>query len=522
MRLLRLFSILFVLTLLSAGSLQGQDEKVLIVGHAETTDSLDPARGYSLTTAIVNEVTYDTLVTFPPDSADHIEPRLAESWTASEDGLTYTFTLRDAKFADDDPITADDVVFSMNRLKNVKGSPSFLTSSIANVEAIDAKTVKFSLNTPSPAFLAYLASPAMLITDAKTIKTHGGTDALDASTTDTAEDYLNSHSAGSGPYILDHWTKQTETVLVRNPNYWGTAPDFDRIIITNLASAAAQKAALEMGDIDIALDLTSDQISALKDNPDISTHSGTGLIVHYLLMNRKPDCGAVLNPKVQAAIRYTLDYEGYRALWGGVTPGTVISVGIPTAYEPDKAIIRDIDHAKQLLKEAGYETGFDVTLDYPAITVQGVNMDTNAQKIQSDLADIGIHVTLNGTEFEVAAQSMQEGKECLGYQLWAPDILDPADTFSFLPGGGVAANANWLDANADKVILDLRDQAKIEINPTKRADLFDRIQAYYQESGPWAPLIQPAVQTAFRSNIRGYYQNLQWLVNLSLLARRTS
>src|SRR6185295_8755451 len=102
-------------------------------------------------------------------------------------------------------------------------------------------------------------------------------DALDANTTDTAEDYLNSHSAGSGPYTLDHWTKQTETVLVRNPNYWGAAPYFDRIIILNLASAAAQKTALEAGDIDIALDLTSDQLSALKSNKDILTYTGTGI-----------------------------------------------------------------------------------------------------------------------------------------------------------------------------------------------------------------------------------------------------
>ena len=153
MRLARLFTLLFVLVLLSAGALQAQDEKVLVVGHAESTDSLDPAHGYTQTTGIVEQITYDTLVTFPKDSAATIEPRLATSWTISEDGLTYTFTLRDAKFSDGNPVTADDVVFSFNRLKYVKGNPSYLTDGIASIEATDAKTVTITLRTSTAAKL---------------------------------------------------------------------------------------------------------------------------------------------------------------------------------------------------------------------------------------------------------------------------------------------------------------------------------------------------------------------------------
>ena len=338
MRIARLFSLLFVLVLLSAGALQAQDEKVLVVGHAESTDSLDPARGYTQTTGIVNQVTYDTLVTFPKDSAATIEPRLAESWTISDDGLTYTFTLRDAKFANGDPVTADDVVFSLNRLKNVKGNPSYLTDGIASIEAPDAKTVTITLSAPSPVFLSLLANGSMSVTDAAVVKANGGTDAEGADTADTAGDYLDNHSAGSGPYMLDHWTKQTETVLVRNPNYWGTAPYFDRIVITNIPEAATQKTSLEAGDIDIALDLTSDQLSALKDNADIAITSTPGNIIHFLLMNEDPAIGGPMaNPNVQQAVRYALDYEGYKALWGGITPATNLTYGFAGAYGEDKA-----------------------------------------------------------------------------------------------------------------------------------------------------------------------------------------
>ncbi len=520
MRLLRVFVFLAILVMLSAGALQAQDEKVLVVAHAESTDSLDPARGYTQTTTIVLQVTYDTLVTFPKDSAATIEPRLATDWTISDDGLTYTFTLRDAQFANGDPVTADDVVFSVNRLKNVKGNPSFLVANVASVEAVDAKTVKFTLSQPTPAFLAYLTNSSLSITDAAVVKANGGTDAEDAATSDTGEAYLNSHSAGSGPYMLDHWDPQVETVMVRNPNYWGDQPYFDRIVISNIPEAATQKVALESGEADIALDLTADQIGALKDNPDISITNAAGNYVHFLLMNENPDVGGpVSNPTVQEAIRYALDYEGYRQLWGGITPGTVMAVGIADAYGSDKAFTRDVQKAKDLLTQAGYPNGFDITLDYPVFTWQGVNMETNAQKIQADLADVGINVTLEGKEIQVALEDYRNGKEGFGYWFWGPDVLDPVDTLSFLPGGIVGLRANWTDDNADPAILTLRDQAAVESDPAKRADLFDQIQAYYQKSGPWAPFLQPNIQTAYRSDIQGYMFHPQWIVDLSLLSR---
>lgn len=101
-----LLGLIVVLTLLSVGLVAAQEETILVVGHAESTDSLDPAHGYTQTTSIINQVTYDTLVTFPDEDASSIEPRLATEWSVSEDGLTYTFTLREGVlFVDGDPLT---------------------------------------------------------------------------------------------------------------------------------------------------------------------------------------------------------------------------------------------------------------------------------------------------------------------------------------------------------------------------------------------------------------------------------
>src|SRR5690606_41607584 len=211
-------------------------------------------------------------------------------------------------FAKAEPLTADDVGLSVTRLKYVQGSPSFLTAGIADVTADDESTVTFTLSAPNPAFLANLANNAFSITNAEQVRAAGGTDAEDAASTDAAESFLNSTSAGTGPYILEAWDPQVQTVLVRNENYWGEQPYFDRIIITNIPEAAAQKAALESGEIDLALDLTSDQMVGMDQNPDIAISRGPGNIVHFLLMTANAEqCGPTADPRVQNAIRAALD-----------------------------------------------------------------------------------------------------------------------------------------------------------------------------------------------------------------------
>lgn len=520
-RLMALLTIMMISLLLS-GFAAAQDEKVLVIGHAESTDSLDPARGYTQTSGFIFRATYETLVTFPDADASSIDPLLASDWTVSEDGLTYTFTLREgAVFASGNPVTADDVVFSINRLKNLKSSPAFLADTITSVEATDASTVVFTLTAPDPSFLSILPNSAFQVTDSVLIRENGGTDAADAETTDTAESFLNNTSAGSGPYLLESWQPLVETVLVRNPNYQGDAPYFDRVIVTNIPEAATQKIALEAGDIDIALDLTADQIAPLEGNADIAIYSGPANITHFLLMNADPEIGGpVSNPLVQKAIRLALDYEGYKTLWGGIAPGSNLAYGIAGAFGPEQALTRDLDAAKALLAEAGYPDGFEITLSYPDFSFQGVNMNTNAQKIQSDLAEVGITVTLNVGELQVSLEEYRNGLQGFGYWFWGPDKLDPVDFLSFLPGGKVAEErAKWLAANADADLLELIDQARTETDQDARLDLYGQLQAYAQESGAFAPFNQPDIQTAFRANLQGYIWHPQWLIDVALLSR---
>ena len=516
----RAFVLLALLVLVvGAFSVTAQDEKVLVIGHAEVTDSLDPSNGFTQTTSIINHAAYDRLVTFPDEDASEILPSLADSWEISEDGTVYTFSLNeDAIFWNGDDIDSDDVVFSIERLQNLDGNPSFLADNIASVVAIDENTVEFTLATARPSFLSEMTSYAFSITHADLIRSNGGTGEAG---TDTAEDFLNGVSAGSGPYILESWEPQVRTELVRNENYWGEQPYFDRVIIINIPEAATQKVALEAGDIDLALDMSADQMADMEENPDINVYRGPSNYTHFILMNADADIGGPFSdPTVQLAVRYALDYEGYKTLWGGVTPGTNMWVGLFGAFGEDKAFTRDLDKAKELLAEAGYPDGLDVTLQYPDFSFQGVNLNTNAQKIQSDLAEAGINITLEPGELQVSLEQYRNGEQGFAYWFWGPDILDPLDFLSFLPGGKVAKErTNWNLEDVDQEIQDLISAANTESDPDARLDIFTQLQDFNQQSGPYAPFNVPDLQTAFRADIEGYIFHPQWVLDVSILSR---
>ncbi|MEL6270553.1 MAG: ABC transporter substrate-binding protein [Chloroflexota bacterium] len=521
----RVLALMLALVLvLSFASFTGaQDERVLVIGHAESTDFLDPQRGFTQTTSIIRRATYDTLTTFPAQDASEVLPRLATSWEVSEDGTAYTFTLReDVTFVSGNPLTAEDVVFTIERLQNVQGNPAFLADNIESVVANEDGTVTFNLVAGRPSFLAELANTAFSIVDAETVIANGGSSAEDAAETDTADQYLNNTSAGTGPYILESWTPQDETVMVKNPNFWGEEAYFDRLIIVNIPEAATQQIALEAGDIDMALDMTRDQTDALAGNPDIVVESGQSVYTHFILMNQDSEIGGIVSdPTVQLAVRYALDYDGYKALWGGATPPTNLFIGLAGSYGEDQAFTRDLDRSRELLAEAGYPDGFDITLNYPDFTWQGVNMNTNAQKIQADLAEVGINVTLQPGELQVSLEEYRNGDQGFAYWFWGPDVLDPLDVLSFLPGGKVATErTNWDPAMVgDEELLALIEQAATETDTETRLEVFAALQDKLQESGPFAPFNVPALQTAHLADIEGYFYHPQWTLDIAILTR---
>jgi peptide/nickel transport system substrate-binding protein len=522
MRKLVSFILLAAMLFALAGISFAQDENVLVYGIAENTDSLDPARGYTPQEGTINHATYETLVTWPASDNSEILPLLADSWTISEDGLTYTFTLHPGvTFHDGSPLLASDVVFSILRLKYIVGNPGFLAETIASAEAPDDSTVVLTLSQADPAILAKLASAPFSIVSEAIVTANGGSAAEDAADADTAESFLNSTSAGTGPYILESWEQGVSTVLVRNDNYWGDAPFFDRIIFQNIPEAASQSAALQAGDIDIAADITADQVQSLTDGGITVVQVPTPIIMFLLFNQDETIGGPVSNPTVQNAIRYAVDYQSILALTGGsgVQPPSVIPVGLPGALPNDQVIVRDLDMARSLLAEAGYADGFTIDLSYPEYTLQGVAIGDVAQVVQANLAEVGITVNLAPGELLTELARYRDGQESLGLWWWGPDFQDALSNLEFLPSRTVGNRVNWNDENSSQDIQTIRDQAFVETDAAARADLVEQAQVYLQQNGPFAPLVQVGRQIGIRPDITGFSFNAQWDVDVIHLAR---
>src|SRR3989475_260739 len=273
--------------------------------------SLDPAVAYEFSGVLVAQNAYDARVTFEGEDLTTIKPRLAQSWTIRDAGLTWkvTFKLRPGvKFSTGRPVTAKAVAFSFDRVIALNKSPAFLFKEVAGLNEGDTipvgdDTVVVSLpKTASPlAFLNILTFTVGAIVDPDEAMAH-------QSGADRGEAWLRNHSAGAGPYVLERWDPQSRAVLVANPNYWGPKPRLSRIIIQHVPETSTQKFMLETGDADIAADLTPEQAQDMASKPDVKLQDGKLLQLVYVGMNVKQP--PLDNVKVREAIRWSIDYDG--------------------------------------------------------------------------------------------------------------------------------------------------------------------------------------------------------------------
>jgi peptide/nickel transport system substrate-binding protein len=514
------------LLLLPRGYAAAQDEgSQLIIGANFVIQSLDPGRSIETTTNMINHAAYDALVTFEGEDLTTPKPWLASNWTISDDGKTYTFTLQpDVTFASGNKLTSEDVKWSFDRVKNLQSNPAFLVEKVTSVEAPDPQTVVITLDSPYPAILPILSSPSLGIVDSKLVSQNGGKSGADAAEGDTAEQFLNSQSAGSGPYTMSSYTPDQEVVLVKNPNYWQDAGTFDRIVIRNILEAATQKLQIESGDIDIATGLSQDQVPTMQNSEGVTIKSSPAATTFYILMNANEEIGgAFANPKIQEAVRNALKYDEIMAIAGSgaVRLAGIIPTNFPGSLDPNDATKTDQDKARSLIAESGLDavTG---SLSYASdSTIWGIQMNVLAQKIQSDLGEVGITLELDSLPGSTALQKYRDGKDQIGVWSWAADYPDASDFLVYLPGRTVGKRAGWPEDASDetKALVALGDKAETTVDDKARADLYQQVEQKIREIGPYAPLFQPAVPYAFRSDLSGVSFNSVWGVDLYAVSR---
>ena len=479
-----------------------------LVIDRDTSDliSLDPAVLYEFSAVFATHNVYETLVKFEGTDLSTIKPGLATSWDIKDTGSTndITFKLKSGqKFASGNPVTADDVVYSVQRAIKLNKSPAFLFTDIAglkadSVKATDPTTVVFSLpkTASASAFLTILTFTIGGVVDSKEVKAKetGG---------DSGSAYLLDHSAGSGPFVVDHWTKNTEVLLKANPNYGGTKPTLSGVLFKQVPEPTNQQFALDKGDIDIANNLGPEQIAALQGKSGVTTTTADSLQLVYVGMNAtvKP----LDNVKVREALRTAVDYDGIvkDLLKGnGKKVQGIIPRGL-AGYNEATPFQADVTKAKALLTEAG-ETS--VTLDFLVPTGQapgGVAFSDLAAKLKSDWAKIGVTVNIKQTTTAdlLATYRAQKGQLVMIY--WGPDYPDPdANVGPFTDYK--AKSIGWRNAWDDPTIAQKGRDAALITDPAKRAAAYKDITDYVLHNGPYVVLYQPSELFGLRSNVKGF------------------
>lgn len=507
-RLLFICAVLLVLSILGVGSLAAQGDPVVIVaGDVQDVITLDTARAYESTNLTIHHATYETLINVPADDLTALEPGLAESWEVSDDGLVYTFTLRDGvTFSSGNPMTAEDVRFSWMRLKNIKGGPSFYVDAVSDVTVIDPLTLQVTLSAPTPAFLSIVTVPAMSVTDSEVVKANGGTDAEDADVTDMAQTFLDQNSAGTGPFILTGWTPNTELTMVRNDNYWGEPAALAGVTMRQVNDSTTALQQLERGDVDIADNIEKDLADEVLAKPDIMTlEQGQSLNLSYLAMSPNETLGGPLaDVRVRQAIAYSVDYAGISdGLLLGYTdrPAAMLPIGIQGS-DGSGRYERDLDQARALLEEAGFGGGVDITLAMGSGGICGIPPETIGAKLQADLAEAGINATIDIQQSSnfLTAYRAQELPIALG--TWTPDYLDAtmwSDYFSY-PDVGPAFRI-MLDVPE---IAELAQQGAAETDPAARAEIYAQYVQTHQDAAVFVPLCQNRLLVAHSNDVQGY------------------
>lgn len=486
-------------------------DTLVIADKIDDIVSLDPAESFEFSGNDALNNVYDRLIEIDPVTFK-LKPGLAESWSVSEDGKTYTFKIRQGvKFHSGNPVTAEDCAWSLQRAVKLNKTPSFILTQFGftpdNVEQMIRANGDEVLITTDKAyapsfFYNILTAVVASVVDKKEALAH-------EENGDLGYAWLKTHSAASGPFALRAW-KPNDSLVLEKPEgfeWWGGEVAMRRVYVRHVPESAAQRLLIENGDVDIARRLTPGDVEAVSANPDIKIkEEGRGRIF-YLAANEKDE--KLADTKVQQAIKYAIDYEGMvnSFLKGQMkVHQSFLPEGFLGAID-DTPYTLDIEKAKQLLKEAGYEDGFNVTL-WVRNDQQRLDM---AQSLQQTLGEAGISVALKtGTGSEILGDYRARKHELI-LEAWGPDYPDPqtnAATFAHNPDNSddaqLAGVLAWRTAFAAEKTTPMVEAAVLEKDTEKRVKMYQEIQRLLQQDSPFAWMFQEIAQTAMRKNVDGF------------------
>ena len=488
------------------------DDVLVMAKRIDDVISLDPAEVFEFTGAEVIANIYDRLVTFDVNDVSRLEGGAAASWDISADGRTYRFTMRPGmRFSSGNPVTARDAAWSLQRVIRLGLSPAFILAQFgltpANVEARvraeDAMTLVIETDRAyASTFLLYcLTAGVGSVIDRELVLAH-------EKDGDLGHQWLKQASAGSGPFSLTRWRANEYVILESDPGYWRGAPAMRRVILQHIAEPATQRLMLEKGDIDVARDLSPDQVGGLAELSDMRIlHSPKGTLMYLGLNQKNP---ILAHPKVRKAFKHLVDYRGIgdhilrdRArVHQTIIPKGLFGALAETPYR------FNLERARKLLQEAGHEGGFAITMD----ASHGSLITEVAQALQSDFASAGIELEIiPGDEKQVLTKYRVRNHDIFIGE-WGVDYQDPhsnADAYASNPDNSDDARFRtlaWRNAWAIPVLSELTASAILARDQGQRAALYEEIQRRVLVASPFVVMFQ-SVDLIVE---RGYVSGLVW------------
>lgn len=491
-------------------------DTLVVAKYISDLITVDPAEVYEATGGEVVNNVYERLLTFDPSDFTKPVGGVAESWAISDDGLTFTFKIREGLFfSSGRPVTAADAAFSLQRVLKLGKTPVFYLTQFgwskenvdSHVRQADERTLVLTLDKPfaPDLFLKVLSSTVASVVDKEEVLKHEEGD-------DLGYAWLKKNTAGSGPYTLATWNPNEAVVLAANPNYKRAKVPTKTVVLRHVPEPATQRLLIEKGDADVARNLSSDQIQALAADKDISIISSPKTDVAYIALNEaaKP----LDDPKVEQALRWAIDYQGivtqilkgqatvHQSFWGSGTGGSL----------DDNPYSLDLEKAKALLREAGYAEGFTLKLD---VTNRSPDKEIG-QSLQNTFGQAGVKVDLNvldRAQLQSRFRARQQDAVLFG---WSPDYLDVHASASFFAinddnseaskNRNAAWRSNWFIPELTKKTL----SGLSEPNAEKRAQIYLDVQREIQRNSPFIVLYQQVGLVPVRGNVTGFVPGPSW------------
>ncbi|GAA4166577.1 ABC transporter substrate-binding protein [Gryllotalpicola daejeonensis] len=494
--------------------------KNLVVDTTYDLVTLDPGRDFEFTGNLIDAQLYETALTYKGDDLSKPVPEIT-TYSISDDDKVVTLKLNGKHtFSDGKAVTADDIVFSYQRLLGLAGNPSFLLQDPAgkNIEIAktDDNTVTLTSSVANPALPFILPNPSLGIVEKSVVTANGGT----TDEKDSAQSYLDAHSAGSGPYEISSSDIKSRVVLTANPHYAGDKPVYTKVVVQN-ATGATQKVNLQSGAAQFATDVSPQDAKSLESAGKIKTTSGASLYTLYAWFNQMPQFGGpVANEDFLNAVRHGIDYDKILKLVGpgSVQPGGVVPQGVFGSLKSDPSNSYDPATAKSDLEKSGYKGQAIKLLVDSEATAGNASFLTIAQTIQAQLKEIGINLQLEPQPGATALATFRSHTFQAGFAEWGADFPDASDYVAFGPDQNVGLRAGWATGkgiDSAETLKPLFDKALTTTDNSAREKAWQDVQTEMNKVGPFIPILQPGALESYSPSVKGVVYNPLWNVKFS-------